>query len=313
MKYLRWILLIVILAINVLASDVDAQSKPKYSSSPKPSSKPPTTSPSKEKPKFSSPGATKPKPTESKDKPKYSPPIVSPVTSSKKPTSSDTSAKARAMKESRSERKFVESQKAVAPPKSSYTTPDGKEVKIATSTKAVEHIRNQPSANVTSEVRQKNVTVFIEHHHYSHPYSWYVGQPTIYVGGGYSSAFWWMMMNEWESERRAQWLYNNRYSIESDAYNRGVQDAKVATEINRLENQRKYRDPNYIDKDFVKDPSLMYDGDYVRAAYNPAVVQTQPTDPGAAIMVLCIFGCIILFGVMCWGVYYFVVKVRWGN
>jgi hypothetical protein len=49
----------------------------------------------------------------------------------------------------------------------------------------------------------------------------------MYIGGGYNPAFWWMM-SEWDAERRARWLYHNQNTIERDAYERGMQDAKVA-------------------------------------------------------------------------------------
>jgi hypothetical protein len=194
-----------------------------------------------------------------------------------------------------------------------YTAPNGKEVNVAGSTKAAEHIRNMPSTSLKPEVRQQNITVLVTNNHYSHPYSWYCTQPHVYVGGGYSSAFWWIMMTEWSAQRRAEWLYHHRYEIEADAYARGMRDAQTQAYIDKLERERAYRNPNYIDKDFSSDPSAMYDDDYVHAVYNPAVVPHTPSDPGAALTVLCVLGCIVLGGLILWGVIALLFRTRWGT
>lgn len=71
---------------------------------------------------------------------------------------------------------------------------------------------------------------------------------------------------EWDAERRARWLYNNRYQIEQSAYERGIQDAKVQQYIREYEQKNVSRDVNYVDRDFAENPSLMYTEDYVSAA-----------------------------------------------
>jgi hypothetical protein len=293
-----------ILLVFSAPSFVDAQSKdrPKYSA---PSTKPsPTPSVQPNKPKYTAPSTTK------TEQPKYTAPNVGTTQNSSKPASSGVSEKARAAKEAQSERKFVETHKAVEPPKAKYTTPDGKDVSVRTATRDAEVIRNMPSTNLKPEVRRQNTTVHITQNHYHHDYGWYHSQPVVYVGGGYSSAFWWMMA-EWDADRRARWLYNHRYTIEESAYQQGMRDAQVAASLNRLENQRAYRDPNYIDSEFRNDPSLQYTDEYVHAVYNPPV--HHETDPGAALEVFLWLGAIVLLGVICYGLYVLCFKMRLGS
>lgn len=281
--------------------DKPASGKPKFSapSSPpqRPESKPQPTKPPESKPKFTAPSAPPP------ERHSTTPGVHTP---SAPPSRDGMSDKARAAAEARSERKFQESQKAVQPPVSAYKTPDGKKVEVRTATADAQKIRSMPSSSVRPEVRQKNIEVHVTHH-YPHDYGWYRSQPPVYVGGGYSSAFWWMMM-EWDADRRARWLYNHRYDIDADAYSRAVRDAEVARRIERLESSRPYRDPNYVDNEFRADPSLQYDDDYVHAVYNPAPV--TPLDPGAALAVLAVLGSVVLLGVLCWGFYALFFKVR---
>jgi hypothetical protein len=175
----------------------------------------------------------------------------------------------------------------------------------------VQEIRNKPSSHYTPEARQRTYNTHITHHHYSHDYNWYRGQPSVYVGGGYSSAFWWMMM-EWDAQRRAEWLYHHRYSIDTSAYERGLQDGEVRRRIERLENERRYRDATYRDPEFNDDPSLMYDDDYVAAAYNPRVVH----DTGGEDFLSWMVGIVLAIGVIAllgWGLYCLFFKVRIGS
>lgn len=310
-------------------------SKPKYTAPP-PKADPPKTEPPKSdgsKPKYTAPPPSQ-KEDKDKDKPKYTappkdtskdqpkgPPTSAPKDgprpdSSKPKTDQNVGGKAQAAKEARSERKFEESQKAVAPPKPKYTAPNGSEVLIKPDSRQVAAVRNQPSEILRPEVRQQNTVTHIHTYHYHHDYNWYRTQPVVYVGGGYSSSFWYMMA-EWNAERRALWLYNNRDNIERDAYQRGLRDAEVARIVARMEAQRINRDPDYIDPEFNRAPHLMYDEDFVEAAYNPTVVpvrhNTTPTDPGAALNVFLILGCIVLGGLILWGAYYLVFRAKIGD
>lgn len=110
---------------------------------------------------------------------------------------------------------------------------------------------------------------------------------------------------EWSASRRARWLYNNQSNIESSAYQKGMQDAAVAAEIARLKAAGTAADPNYIDSEFADNPDLMYDQDYVEAAYNPTV--QQPSAAGVVLKWLVIFIILGVFG------YVLTFKVRWGK
>jgi hypothetical protein len=275
--------------------------KPKYEA-PKPKEQPKKEEPKpKEQPKKEEP---KPKEQPKKEEPKskYSSGNIS--TSVNKPISE--SEKARAAREARSERTFVATQKAITPPKTSYTTNDGKQVDVRIGSKQSEQIRNKPSASYTPNARQQTTRDHIVEHHYHHPSYWYHTQPTVYVGGGYSSAFWYMMQ-EWDAQRRADWLYHNRYHIDQSAYERGLRDAEVLRRITELENKRIYRNGDYVDTEFKKDPSIMYDQEYIEAVYNPTI---QEIDTEAALAFLLWTGGIVFAGIACFGVYYLIFKMR---
>lgn len=296
---------------------------PKYTAPPPVKSPTPTPPPHKEeaKSKYSAPPPPhkEEKKEESKSKYSSSPPVAGgpkvapPLVGSERPKTGEISDKARANKENRSEKKYVETQKAVAAPKPKYTTPDGKEVAVRTATKDVEQIRNLPSSAIKPEVRQQNITVHVTKYNYPHPYTYYQTQPVVYVGGGYSSAFFWMMY-DWDAERRARWLYHHRHEIDAAAYQRGVKDAETRAALERLERQRAYRDPNYTDPEFKSNPEAQYTDEYVEAAYNPPVHHepAEAGDSGAGLTVLIWLGCIVLGGLIVWGGYVLFFKVRWG-
>ena len=288
-----------------------SSTKPKFGQSTKPpttGSKPPSTS--SQKPKFGQ--STKPPTTGSKppstssQKPKFGqnnsntsarPPTTqrNPSTSSQRPGStSQKSSKAKALSRQASQIRYEETKKATAPPKSSYTTSNGKTVNIRKDSKAVETIRSRPSSYYTPQQRTHRTEIHFNNYGYSHPYDYYYSRPTYYVGGGYSSAFWWMMQ-EWSAERRARWLYNNQANIERSAYERGMQDAAVAAEIARLQSEGAAANPNYIDPEFAENPDLMFTQDYVEASYNPTRVP-----PSGGSWVVWAFFSIIILGVLFW-------------
>ena len=118
---------------------------------------------------------------------------------------------------------------------------------------------------------------------------------------------------EWDAERRARWLYNNRYSIESDAYQRGIKDAETRAYIDRLERERAARDSSYVDRDFAKDPSLMYTDDYVHAAYNPTVVHQPTNNQNESNAVFTVLLGIVVVGCILFGLYYLLFQVKFGK
>ena len=226
---------------------------------------------------------------------------------SKKPISLG-SEKATAAKEEQSRRIYVESQAAKAPPKQAYKTPEGKTVNVRTDSAVTQNIRTKPSSYYQPEVREQRTVEHIRHYHYSQPSSWYYSQPSVYVGGGYSSAFWWMM-SEWSAERRAQWFYHNQNVIERDAYERGLRDSAVAARVAELQRQNLHPNPDYVDPEFSNDPSMMYTQDHIEAAYNPEVVASS-NDSGVALTIF--FGVVIVWMLLILG-YVVFFKVRWGK
>ena len=115
------------------------------------------------------------------------------------------------------------------------------------------------------------------------------------------------MMMEWDAERRAQWFYNHQNSIERDAYQRGMQDAAVAQRVAELKAQNARVNPDYVDPEFAKDPSVMYTQDHIEAVYNPAVVPVNSGGGAMAFFVVC--GVLML----CVAAYVLMFVARWGK
>lgn len=252
---------------------------------------------SSSKPKYSS-GST------SSSKPKYSSGSGS-STSSSKPKYGSGSTSSKPKYSAPAKKAYVPTKTATSPPKSSYTTSTGKTVKVNSSSSAVKSIRSRPSTDYTPAARTQRTEVHITTMGYAHPYSYYNSYQPFYVGGGYSSSFWWMMA-EWNAERRARWLYHNQGNIDQSAYERGMKDAAVAAEIARLKTEGTAQNGDYIDSEFEKNPDLMYDQDYVEAAYNPTVA---PKKNGFATFMKWVLTLIVI-GAIGYGVYYFVAKAR---
>lgn len=285
-----------------------SSSKPKFGSSSKPST-------SSSKPKFGSSSSSK-KPSAgsstSSSKPKFgsgSKPSTSqrPSSPGSSRPSTSSSAKTRAAQQATSKRKYEETKRATAPPKPSYTNSHGKTVNVRRDSATVKSIRSRPSSYYTPAAREQRVTVHVSNH-YSHPYSYYHSQPYYYVGGGYSSAFWYMMM-EWNAERRARWLYHNRSNIDSAAYQRGIQDAEVQARLAALEAQNTPRNTDYVDPEFADNPDMQYSQEYIEAAYNPTVVASSGNAGAAGTAFVWII--VIFVGVI--AVWFVMTKLRWGN
>lgn len=139
---------------------------------------------------------------------------------------------------------------------------------------------------------------------------WYYSQPTINVGGGYSSAFFWIMMTEWSADRRASWLYHNQHTIERDAYERGMRDAETARALAELKARNESVNPDYVDPDFVDNPGLMYTDEYVQAAYNPVVATPKHVGSGGVGTILV---WLLVIAVVGGAVYLLLFRVRFGE
>lgn len=175
-----------------------------------------------------------------------------------------------ASKKATSAQKFKRS----SAPKPNYTSKNGKTVKIDPKSSSTKHVRSMSSSDYS------NRSTRIEkhyHHHYGDRYDYYRSQPYVYVGGGYSSLFWYSML-DWDLRRRALWMYHHQNTIDSQLYATQMQNAQLAAEINRLKAQNVAVDPNYVDKEYAGNEDLMYSNEYVKAAYNqqPAPVVHKP-------------------------------------
>ena len=235
------------------------------------------------------------------------PPAGNNQNSGKPPVKRDDE-KARANREENSRQKYQRELQASQPPKESYKTKSGKEVKISKDDPVVKNIRNKPSEYFEPAQRRQRIDVHV-HQHYRHPYDYYCNQPYYHVGGGYSSAFWWMMM-EWSAERRAMWFYHNRDRISQEAYLAGMRDAQVAQQISLLEAKRHARQPGYVDPEFANNPYDMYDDEFIEASYNPrAHVQQHADDDTAGAVLLWILGIAVVGCV----VYVLFFRLRFGR
>lgn len=269
-------------------------SKPKFGSS---SSKPKAgSSTSSKKPKFGS-GSSKPSTGSSR-----------PATGSRKPTTGSTSSKARANQQAASKRKYETTSKATAPAKTSYTSSSGKTVKVRKDSATVSRMRSRPSSYYTPAARTTRHTTYITTHNYNHGYGWYHSQPYYGMGGGYSSAYWYMMM-EWSAQRRATWFYHNRSNIDAAAYQRGVQDTEVQQRLAALEAGGAARNGDYVDPEMADNPGMQYSQDYVEAAYNPTVVAN--TGGGSAAGTVFVWMLVIVFGFV--AVWFVSTKLKFGN
>lgn len=113
---------------------------------------------------------------------------------------------------------------------------------------------------------------------------------------------------EWSAERRAAWLYNHQAEMEHDAYMRGLRDAEVAREIQRLEKSKASRDPNYVDPTLRGNEDIMYTQDHVDAMYNPEYAEEST----AIHIILAVALTLLIIGVII-GVVAFVATKRFGE
>ena len=237
----------------------------------------PSTSPSAPSVRPSSrPNSPQPPPTATTSKP----------TTSKPTTTVDASASsARRKEESR-----AVFQKANPKPEPAPTyTANGRTEKVNTQSAKV--IRETVTPDEYASRPQRIEKHY--YHHYGDRYYDYNQRPTIYVGGGYSSLFWYSMM-DWDYQRRALWLYNHQHEIDRSLYQQQLQNAQLKAELARLQQQGADPNPGYIDPEFKTDPDAMYSDEYVKAAYNP-----QEDSHTGLIVILLITG-VVVIGAIIW-------------
>ena len=172
-----------------------------------------------------------------------------------------------------------------------YTNNQGKRIEVHYNKSVHNTICGRPASYYNVHVCQTRYTNFCAGHNYYHPWGWYCNRPFFYVGGGYSSAFWWLML-EWSAERRALWFYNNQYIIAQDAYAQGIADAQVAARVAELQAQGVQPDPGYVDPELRDNPDMMYDNEYVNQMRNDNVnadVGDAGEQPGFSLATLLTF------------------------
>jgi hypothetical protein len=157
-----------------------------------------------------------------------------------------------------------------AEPKSTYTTPAGKEAKIDTSSKSVTTVRTMSHTTyVTRDTRVYNA------------YSHYYGRPLVVYNDPYNSFFWYWMLDR-SLDERAMWAYHHQHEMDAARYREMVtKDAALEARIRQLEAQNKgVRDVSYTPRGI--DPDLQYSDDFVDAAYNPHAEHDNTPPPVAA-------------------------------
>ena len=104
-------------------------------------------------------------------------------------------------------------------------------------------------------------------------YGPYFGMPAIVYNDPFNSFFWyWLLSRSLDSQ--AYWTYHHRYDMDQARYNDLLnRNAELAIHVNQLEQSKLPRDSSYTPTGI--DPDLMYADDYVEAAYNPQVVESN--------------------------------------
>ena len=262
------------------------------------SSKPSGSKPSYSKPSYSKPSGSKPsysKPSGSK--PSGSKPSGKSLDSHSKPSHSGfDSAAGKSKQREESQKKYVDTH-----PK--YTNKSGKTVEVKKDSYSTHTARSLPPQKVQNH---KTTIEHHYHHYYGARYDYYCHRPYVYVGGGYSSLFWWSML-DWDIHRQALWYYNheqqfNNGELNRDLYNEQLKNEKLRNEIEKLRLQKLKQDQNYVDSEFKDDPEAMLDPDFVQAA------NREKPNGSPLLWMFGILGALTLLGV---GIWLVVFKINW--
>jgi hypothetical protein len=194
-----------------------------------------------------------------------------------------------------SKEKFQQGQ-APAP---TYTDSRGKVQQIDPKDKKIEQLRGQLSEEKwkNRELRRDNF------------YHQYTSRPVVVYHDPYSSFFWYWLLDR-TIEQQAMWAYCHRYDMDSARYNDLLaRNADLRARVIALEAQRVARDPHYTPAG-MNDPDLQYTDDYIRAAYNPHPVASQPVDASGVLhFLLILFLVLAIIALVVWLIF---VK-KWGS
>jgi len=170
----------------------------------------------------------------------------------------------------------VESQKqytAATAPKSSYTTPGPGGV-------------NRPIQANSPQVQ--TVRRYVTHERYvtydnraSGFYGGYYGRPSYFHDSFSPFLMGWMFSSALSSHDRAAWMYNHQNDMDQARYQEMLRkDAQLQAEIDQLKAQNAPRDPSYVPPQMKDNPDLMFNKEFVDAAYNPVEVANPRTSQG---------------------------------
>lgn len=173
-------------------------------------------------------------------------------------------------------------------PKSTYKTDKGEERPIKADSPNVTTVRR----TITHEryVTYDNRASVFYGSYYSHPQPYNDFFSPFLMGMMFSAA--------WDTHSRALWVYHHYdpydpyNSISEDRYRELLRrDARLQAEVELLKAQNIQRNTGYVPPQFTDDPDLMYNKDFVGAAYNP-----QPDDDDGHSGVFWFF--VILFSIL---------------
>ena len=142
--------------------------------------------------------------------------------------------------------------------------------------KIKEHIVNSNSAQV------KTVRNYVTHERYVT----YDNRSSIFYGHYYTTPYYyhdsfspflmgWILSDALNSHDRALWMYHHSLEMDQARYNELLRrDARLQAEIDQLKSQNVVRDPGYVPVQMKDNPDIMYNKDFVDAAYNPVEVSS---------------------------------------
>lgn len=194
-------------------------------------------------------------------------------------------------------------QKAQAPqkapaPRPSYTEARGQERAVDPVSPSVTHLRDRLDSErwVSRPARQQQY------------YAPYYERPAVVYNDPYSSLFWFWMLDQ-SLDRRAEWAYHHRHSMDTARYQEMLtRDAQLEARVRELEAKNVPRDPTHTPAGI--DPDLMYTDEHVAAVYNPEpVVEAPEPSAGWGATVLAVLLAAAFLGFAVWLVFF----KRWGG
>jgi len=128
---------------------------------------------------------------------------------------------------------------------------------------------------------ERYITYETRYHDFYGPYG-YAGRPMIYYSDPFGPFFYLWLFDRCTAEERARWAYNHRSEMDDARWRDMVKrDADLEARVRALEAEKRARDPNYVPAAMKDNPDLMYNPDFVNAAYNPSPAVYHPPPPSS--------------------------------